>query len=106
MRAMLAAILALSLTSCGGVFFQANLNPDNHIVTVSGFVTVIEFTTISDGSGTSLFVTVITLEHSSSGFSSLNFCGDVRNQFSPGAFTTMKFTQSANCVNLIAITFG
>jgi len=106
MRALIAAMLALSLTGCGGVFFQANSNPDNHVVTVSGFVTVIQFTTISGAGNTSIFVTVITLEQSSSGFSTLNFCGDVRSQFSAGAFATMKFTQSADCVNLIAITFG
>jgi hypothetical protein len=67
---------------------------------------VIQFTSVTSSNGVSQFVTVIGLDRSSSGVSTVNFCGDVRSQFSQGVFTTMKFTQTPNCANLVAITTG
>lgn len=99
-------IAVICLTACNGVvFFSAGFHPTNTLVTVSGFVSVIQITTIIGSGGTTTFVTVVTFLQSGTG-STINFCGNVRNQFVVDAFTTVDFTQGQTCGTIIAISTG
>ena len=101
MRRLL-AVLFLGLVGCGGVRFQSNFQPRNAVLTVSGFVTAIQFTTVV-GQGTAVInVTLVTFEQSFSS-STVSFCGDLGGQFFLDAFTVVDFTQGPNCSTPLTI---
>ena len=97
---------AISLTGCNGVvFFSAGFHPTNTLVTVSGLVSVIQITTIRSTGGTTTFVTVVTFLQSGTG-STIDFCGNVGDQFVVNTFTTVDFTQGPSCGTIIAVSTG
>jgi hypothetical protein len=99
-------IAAMWLTGCEGVvFFSGTIHPVNTFVTVSGFVSVIQITTITTASGTTTLVTVVTFLQFGTA-STINFCGNMGNQFILNAFTTVNFAQGQNCATVIAISTG
>jgi hypothetical protein len=102
----LSLISAMLLTACDGlVFFRTGFHPSNTLVTVSGFVSVIQITTIISSGGTTTLVTVVTFLQTGTA-STINFCGNLGNQFVVNAFTTVDFTQGQSCATMIAISTG
>src|SRR5581483_11756866 len=76
----------------GVVIFSAI--PSNTPVTISGFVSIVQVTTIGSGA-TMTFVTAVTfLPLLQSGTAStISFCGNVGNQFVLNTFTNVNFTR-------------
>ena len=102
----LSLIGAMLLTGCNGVvFFSTSFHPTNTLVTVSGFVSIIQITTITSSGGTTTFVTLVTFLQSGTA-STIHFCGNVGNQFVVNTFTTVDFTQGPSCGTIIAISTG
>ena len=96
-------IVTIGLTGCSGVFFfSAGLHPTNLLVTVSGFVSVVQITTITTAGGTTTLVTVVTFLQTGTE-STINFCGNVMNQFVLDTFTSVNFTQGQPCATIVAI---
>lgn len=94
------------LTGCDGVVIFWAV-PSTTPVTVSGFVSIVQITTIGTGQ-TTTFVTAVTfLPFAQSGTAStISFCGNVGNQFVLNAFTTVSFTRGPGCATIIAISTG
>jgi hypothetical protein len=108
MRSLQSLLLigAICLTACNGVvFFSAGFHPTNTLVTVSGFVSVIQITTIVSSGGTTTLVTMVTFLHFGTA-STINFCGNLGNQFILNTFTTVDFTQGQPCATIVAISTG
>ncbi len=104
---ILLLIGAISLTGCDGVVIFGAI-PSTTPVTVSGFVSIIQVTTIGSGGATTTFVTAVTfLPFAQSGTAStVSFCGNVGSQFVLNAFTTVSFTRGPGCATIIAISTG
>jgi hypothetical protein len=100
-------IFAMLLTGCNGVVFFGSgfFHPSNTLVTVSGFVSVIQITTIITAGSTTTLVTIVTFLQFGRA-STINFCGNLGNQFVVNAFTTVDFTQGQNCAAVVAISTG
>lgn len=99
-------LIATVLMGCSGVvFFSADFHPTNTLVTVSGIVSVIQITTIVNGGGSTTLVTVVTFTQTGTA-STINFCGNVGNQFVLDTFTTVNFTQGQPCATIFAISTG
>jgi hypothetical protein len=99
-------IAVVWLTGCNGVvFFGGAIHPSNTIFTVNGFVSVVQITTIITAGSTTILVTIVTFLQFGSA-STINFCGNLGNQFTVNAFTTVDFTQGQNCATMFAISTG
>ena len=100
-------IAAMWLTGCHGVIFFGTgfFHPSNTIFSVNGFVSVIQITTIITAGSTTTLVTIVTFLQFGRA-STINFCGNIRNQFVLNAFTTVDFTQGQNCATIVAISTG
>jgi len=95
--------LACGLVGCGGgAFFATSFQPRHTIFTVSGFVSIIQFTTIFDG-GTVIDVTLVTFEDDFGSLSTVTFCGTL-NQLFLDEFTIVDFTQGPHCATPLNIT--
>jgi hypothetical protein len=109
MRSLQSLLLigALLLTGCDGVVIFGAI-PSTTPVTVSGFVSIVQVTTIGSGGATTIFVTAVTfLPFAQSGTAStVSFCGNVGNQFVLNTFTTVSFTRGPGCATIIAISTG
>jgi hypothetical protein len=103
---ILLLIGAICLTGCEGVVIFGAV-PSTTPVTVTGFVTIVQVTTIGSGA-TTTFVTAVTfLPFSQSGTAStISFCGNVGNHFVLNTFTTVNFTRGPGCATIIAISTG
>ena len=95
---VLVCALLLSLCGCGSQFLvRGALNT----ATVSGTISVVEFSTI-ENSGTSLTVTLVTfLEGGTS--KGVTFCGDQRAQFPMNRFVNATFTPGPLCGTIVEI---
>ena len=95
---LVVSALFLSLSGCGSQFFiRGALNT----ATVSGTVSVVQFSTIEDG-GTSLAVTLVTfLEGGTS--RGVSFCGDQRTQFPLNRLVNATFTPGPLCGTVVQI---
>ncbi len=104
---ILLLIAAVSLTACDGVVIFGAV-PSTTPATVSGFVSIVQVTTIGSGGATTTFVTTVTfLPFAQSGAAStVSFCGNVGNQFVMNTFTTVSFTRGPGCATIIAISTG
>lgn len=99
------ALLVLSsllLAGCGTIMVRGALNGDNTVV-ASGMVSIVHLTFASDGNGTSITVTVVTLVQSGTA-QTLTFCGSQVSQFPMDAFVTTKFTSGQTCSTLLSVT--
>jgi hypothetical protein len=99
------ALLVLSsllLAGCGTVVVRGALNGDN-VVVASGVVSIVRLTFASDGKGTSITVTVVTLLQSGTA-QTLTFCGSQVSQFPMDAFVTTRFTSGTTCSTLLTVT--
>jgi len=99
-------IAVICLTDCNGVvFFRAGFHHTNALVTVSGLVSVVQITTIVSAGGTTTLVTVVTFLQTGTA-STVNFCGNIGNQFILNTFTTVNFAQGQPCATIVAISTG
>ena len=97
---LLLVLSSLLLSGCGAIVVRGAL--DNTLV-ASGTVSIVHLTFASDGNGTSITVTVVTLLQTG-GAQTLTFCGSQVNQFPMDAFVTTKFTNGTTCSNLLTVT--
>ena len=94
-------IAAICLTGCSGVvFFSTGFHPANALV--GGFVSVVQITTIVRASDTTTLVTIVTFLQAGTA-STLNFCGNIANQFVVSTFATVDFTQGQPCATIVAV---
>jgi hypothetical protein len=94
----LASALLLSLCGCGSqLFVRGALNT----TTVSGTVSVVQFSSVENG-GTSLTVTLVTFLRGGTS-SRVTFCGDQRGQFPMNRFVNATFTPGALCGTVVQI---
>ena len=99
-------IAVMWLTGCSGVvFFGTGFHPSNTLVTVSGFVSVIQITTIISAGRTTTLVTIVTFLQTGTA-STINFCGNIGSQIFLNTFTTVDFTQGQPCATVVAISTG
>jgi hypothetical protein len=101
MTRALVVLLVVVLIGCGGVIFQANSSPGN-AVTVSGFVTFVQFTVILNGSGTLVNVTVVTLQQTGV-FQTFTFCGSQSSMFPLNQNMQVNFVPAPTCGNIVAV---
>ena len=101
MKPVLVLLLAAALIGCGGVTFRGALLPAN-AVTVSGFVTFVQFTAMSDGNGSLVNVTVVTLVQSGLP-QTFAFCGnhDHVGTFLLSQNMQVSFVQATICGNIV-----
>jgi hypothetical protein len=92
--------LVLLIAGCGNVFIRANWNGNNQ--TVSGVVSIVQLTIVTDGNNVSTQVTVVTLRVNL-GASNFTFCGDQRFQFPPDRFAQATFTPGETCSTLLSV---
>ncbi len=103
--ALLVGSLGLGLVGCGGAFFTTSFQPRHVTFTIDGFVDVIQFTTIVDGRGTVIDVTLVSFEQIFGSLTTVTFCGTL-NQLFLNAFTVIDFTQGPFCATPLNITIN
>ena len=100
---LLIGLVGFGLVACGGVTFNSGPQSRNTIFTISGFVSVVQFTSIVDRGGMVISVTLVTFDQFNS-VSTVSFCGTLGNQFFLDAFTVVDFTQGLSCATPLNIT--
>jgi hypothetical protein len=98
---LLVVCLLFSGIGCGDIFIRGAIQPGAS--TVSGFVSVVQFSTVVGGGGTMIQVTFVTFLQQG-GSSTIGFCGDLRSQFPMEQTVRAQFTPGQLCSNVIAIT--
>jgi hypothetical protein len=89
--------LLLLCSSCGDIFVGGAIN----FSTMSGFVSIVHLTTVSDGNG-SVQVTFVTfLQQGTS--STMGFCGDQTSQFPLNQMVTTNFNPGQPCATIIVV---
>ena len=91
-------LLTLSLSACNAAFLFSTGNMD-------GTVSQVRFAVISDASGTSWQVTIITLQ-TVSGPSQLTACGNHVNRFPMDSTVNVRFTPGTPCASNLVVTLG
>jgi hypothetical protein len=94
-------VLLVGLMGCGGVTFQSNTLGTSPI-SVSGFVTFVQFTAISDGNGTMVNVTVVTLVQTGVP-QTFTFCGSQNDVFPLNQNMRVNFMPATTCGNIVAV---
>ncbi len=97
----LACLLALTLPlpGCDNVFVGGYWNGGAQ--TISGFVSIVQFTTVFDGN-VSTQVTVVTLTQNP-GSTAISFCGDQRARFPLDNFVEATFSPGQPCSTLFTV---
>jgi hypothetical protein len=103
-KRLLSAFLVVSVlllcSSCGNVFVGGAIN----FSTVSGFVGIVQLTTVIDGGGGSVLVTFVTfLQEGTS--TTIGFCGDQTSQFPLNQMVTTNFNPGQPCATLVVVIF-
>jgi hypothetical protein len=94
---LLVVSLLLLCSSCGDIFVGGAIN----FSTMSGFVSIVHLTTVSDGNG-SVQVTFVTfLQQGTS--STMGFCGDQTSQFPLNQMVTTNFNPGQPCATIIVV---
>jgi hypothetical protein len=94
---LLVVSLLLLCSSCGDIFVRGAIN----FSTMSGFVSIVHLTTVSDGNG-SVQVTFVTfLQQGTS--STMGFCGDQTSQFPLNQMVTTNFNPGQPCATIIVV---
>ncbi|HVO81052.1 MAG TPA: hypothetical protein VMT28_09990 [Terriglobales bacterium] len=101
MKRLLSVLLVVSLlllcSGCGNIFVRGAIN----FSTVSGFVSIVQLTTVMDG-GSSVLVTFVTfLQQGTS--TTIGFCGDQTSQFPLNQMVTTNFNPGQPCATLIVV---
>jgi hypothetical protein len=101
LSAVLVVCLLIAGIGCGNIFIRGAIQPGNS--TVSGFISVVQFSTVIGGDGTMIQVTFVTfLQEGAS--STIGFCGDQRSQFPMEQKVRAQFTPGQLCDSIIQIT--
>jgi hypothetical protein len=97
----LACVLALILLidGCGNVFVRGSWNGAQ---TVSGIVSLVQFTVVVNGDNVSTQVTVVTFTNNFAG-STIPFCGDQRTRFPLNNFAQATFRPGQPCSDLFNV---
>ncbi len=92
-------LLIAFVPGCGNVFVRASWNGGTQ--TVTGMVSIVQFTVVSDGNS-STQVTIVTLTNN---FGSLteSFCGDQRTRFPFDNFVRATFQPGQPCSSLFNV---
>jgi hypothetical protein len=98
----LACLLALILLTpgCGNVFVRGSWNGGTQ--TVSGVVSVVQWTVVVSGTNILTEVTMVTLTNNF-GSSTMSFCGDQRAQFPLNCFARATFFPGQPCSDLFNV---
>ncbi len=101
-RAALASLLCavLLIPGCDAVFIGGVFNPNTQ--TVSGTVSNVFLTFVSDGHGNSIQATIVTLVVNL-GQSTIAFCGNQQSQFPMNQFAQATFVPGQPCSNLLTV---
>ena len=94
---LVAVSFLLSLSACGNIFIRGALNTS----TVSGFVSIVQIASGSNG-GTTVLITFVTFLQSGTS-STIGFCGDQRSQFPFNQMVTAQFTAGTPCSNIVSV---
>jgi hypothetical protein len=105
-------IVVLAVAGCNGVIFIGGNFGD---ASITGQVSVIRITIISDGA-TSVRVTIVTFLNATSSFGGLGaapaaaqdvtFCGHIGDRFTMNAVQTVSFNQGQVCGTVVSIRIG
>jgi len=97
----LACLLALLLIAgCGNVFVRGSWNGGTQ--TMSGVVSVVQFTVVVNGNHVSTQITGVTFTNNF-GSSTVSFCGDQRTQFPLNDFAQATFLPGQPCADLFNV---
>lgn len=101
MKRLLSLLLVVSLlllcSSCGDIFVRGAIS----FSTMSGFVSIVHLTTVSDGNGSVLVTFVTFLQQGTS--STIGFCGDQTSQFPLNQMVTTNFNPGQPCATIIVV---
>ncbi len=97
----LVSLLVIGPVGCSGFAFVTSFQPVGSILTVSGVVTIVQITTIQGPAGITTITVVTFIQQGNA--STINFCGNVGNQFVVNALATVNFTQGGSCGNVVTI---
>ena len=103
MRLLPVSVLCFLLTGCGQVFVGFVSNPGGNPVHVTGTVIVVHVGLFDDSHGTVVIFTAVTFSNSGAD-TTINFCGDLSNEFLIGQTVHVDFTTGFYCSKLIALT--
>ncbi len=90
----------LLLCSCGAVVVQTGF--ENTDITETGVVSFVQFTAVSDGHGSLINVTIVTLTQSGIG-RDFRFCGNHPNRFPVNSLVSTRFRPGQNCGSLLSV---
>ncbi|MBZ5598724.1 MAG: hypothetical protein LAN83_10410 [Acidobacteriia bacterium] len=103
MKRLLSAFLIVSLlllcSSCGNVFVRGAIR--TNFSTISGFVSIVQLTTVIDGNGSVLVTFVTFLQQGTS--TTMGFCGDQTSQFPLNQMVTTNFNPGQPCATIIVV---
>jgi hypothetical protein len=94
------AVLLVCLLGCGGVSFRGTFGPGSTVFSVTGFVTFIEFTTVS---GNTFPVTTVTFLPDFGPRTTVVFCGDLTQQLLLNDLAIVDFTDGPDCATALHI---
>ena len=97
---LLATCLVLTLTGCGNVFVRGAINPGSS--SVSGLVSVVQFSAVIGDSGTTVQVTFVTFLQDGTS-STIGFCGDERTRFPMQQTVRTDFTPGRTCASIVTV---
>ena len=94
------AVLLICLFGCGGCSFRATFRSGRTVFSVTGFVSIVELTTLP---GTTVPVTIVTFLPDFTPATTVIFCGNLTQQIFLDDFTTVNFTQGPSCATAFVI---
>ena len=93
-------MLLICLLGCGGGSFRGAFRSGSTVFSVTGFVSIVELTTLP---GTTNLVTIVTFLPDFNPSTTVIFCGDLTQQIFLDDFTTVNFTQGPSCATALVI---
>ena len=96
---LLLASLCVNVTACGNVFVRGALLTNSSI---SGSVSIVQLSSVIDGSGSSVQVTLVTfLQEGTS--SSMTFCGNQTSLFPLNQTVRAQFNLGGSCATIVTV---
>jgi hypothetical protein len=93
-------LLAL-LCSCGPISLQSGFQGSD--VTERGQVSFVQFTSVSDGRGSLIKVTIVTLSQPPGIGREFIFCGNLPGRFPVNALVTTRFRPGTPCASVVSV---
>ncbi len=87
-------------SGCGNIFVRGAFL--GNISSVSGVVSVVQFTLVTSVDGTSIQITFVTFQENGLA-STVGFCGDQRSRFPMQQDVRTQFTPGQPCSDIVAI---